>query len=177
VTRRRWAVGGFVWTVVVGSGLHFTYALSGDAWPVGLVSAVNESTWEHLKLLFVPTVTWVAFSGRGGQGRATEVRVAHIIALLAGLLLIVVGFYSYRSFLADQLVLDILLFVFAAACAHFAPLLIAPRLCPGPVLLRVAWLVLIAMAVAFAVATVVPPHLPVFQDPRTGQYGFGAAQH
>lgn len=44
----------FIFISVLGVLLHFTYEWSGDNAVVGLFSAVNESTWEHLKLLFFP---------------------------------------------------------------------------------------------------------------------------
>lgn len=42
----------FIFISVLGVLLHFTYEWAGDNAVVGLFSAVNESTWEHLKLLF-----------------------------------------------------------------------------------------------------------------------------
>ena len=44
----------FLFISVLGVLLHFTYEWSGDNPIVALFSAVNESTWEHLKLLFFP---------------------------------------------------------------------------------------------------------------------------
>ena len=44
-----------IW-IILGILLHFTYEWSGDKIIVGLFSAINESTWEHLKLLFFPMV-------------------------------------------------------------------------------------------------------------------------
>ncbi|MCQ5120584.1 DUF6512 family protein, partial [Coprococcus eutactus] len=34
--------------------IHFTYDRSGVNPAIGLFSAVNESSWEHLKLIFFP---------------------------------------------------------------------------------------------------------------------------
>jgi hypothetical protein len=39
---------------LLGTLLHFAYDFSGQNFVVGLFSAINESTWEHLKLLFMP---------------------------------------------------------------------------------------------------------------------------
>ncbi len=41
-------------SIVLGSLLHFTYERSNNNTIVGLFSAVNESVWEHLKLVFYP---------------------------------------------------------------------------------------------------------------------------
>ena len=40
--------------LILGTLLHFTYEWSGDNLFVGSFSAVNESVWEHLKLVFYP---------------------------------------------------------------------------------------------------------------------------
>ena len=40
--------------LVLGTLLHFTYEWSGEDKIVAIYSAVNESTWEHLKLVFYP---------------------------------------------------------------------------------------------------------------------------
>ncbi len=173
---RRWAVLGFVWTIVLGSALHFTYAWSNENLLVGLFSAVNESTWEHLKLLVVPATIWAVLRYRSQSREWIEVNSANGIALVIGLLSIVGGFNLYRSFLPDQFVLDILLFVVAAACTHFGPLL-ARRLLPTDRAWRGGVALLMgAVFLTFAVSTVLPPHLPVFKDPNTGAYGLGAGQ-
>ena len=44
----------FIFISILGVLLHFTYEWSGDNPAIGLFSAVNESTWEHLKLIFFP---------------------------------------------------------------------------------------------------------------------------
>ena len=49
-----WQIGGLVFTLLVGSLLHFLYDWTNSP-VVAVFSAVNESTWEHLKLLFFPT--------------------------------------------------------------------------------------------------------------------------
>ena len=43
-----------IFMLVVGTLLHFTFGWSNNNPLIGTFSAVNESTWEHLKLLFFP---------------------------------------------------------------------------------------------------------------------------
>ena len=43
-----------IFAIILGTLLHFTYKWSNKNMLVGAFSAVNESTWEHLKLLFFP---------------------------------------------------------------------------------------------------------------------------
>ena len=46
-----WEAAGFLFTAAVGALLHFTYDWSGGTVLAAAFSAVNESTWEHMKLL------------------------------------------------------------------------------------------------------------------------------
>ena len=50
----RWELIGFVFTGAVGTLLHFVYEWTGGDPLIAAFCAVNESTWEHMKLLFVP---------------------------------------------------------------------------------------------------------------------------
>ena len=50
----RFQIFSLFFTYVLGTILHFTYEWSNENSIVALFSAVNESTWEHLKLLFFP---------------------------------------------------------------------------------------------------------------------------
>lgn len=43
-----------VFCIVLGTILHFTYKWSNNNNFIGIFSATNESTWEHLKLVFFP---------------------------------------------------------------------------------------------------------------------------
>ena len=44
---------GAVFTIITGTLLHFVYEWSGESLFVGIFSPINESVWEHLKLLDV----------------------------------------------------------------------------------------------------------------------------
>ena len=42
-----WEILGIIFTISIGSLLHFTFELSGEWTPMAIISGVNESTWEH----------------------------------------------------------------------------------------------------------------------------------
>ena len=52
-----WA--GFLFVAAAGSLLHFLYEYSGQNPLAACISPVNESTWEHLKLLFFPYLVFL----------------------------------------------------------------------------------------------------------------------
>ncbi|MEI3340636.1 MAG: DUF6512 family protein [Eubacterium sp.] len=54
----------FFFIAVIGTLLHFTYEWTGKNLLVGLFSAVNESTWEHMKLLFMPAFFYFLFESK-----------------------------------------------------------------------------------------------------------------
>lgn len=45
---------GILFVSVLGVLMHFVYEWSGSNRFVGLFAPINESTWEHMKLLFFP---------------------------------------------------------------------------------------------------------------------------
>ena len=51
---KRLSVIGVFFVLLAGTLAHFLYDLSGENAFVGLFVPVNESVWEHMKLLFVP---------------------------------------------------------------------------------------------------------------------------
>ena len=55
---RTWEVLGLIFVLAAGNLLHFVYDWSGQSPVVGALAAVNESTWEHMKLLTTPWVLW-----------------------------------------------------------------------------------------------------------------------
>ena len=59
---KRKGLWGFLFVSVLGTVLHFLYEWSGENTLAALVSGVNESVWEHMKLLFVPVFLWLVLT-------------------------------------------------------------------------------------------------------------------
>ena len=110
--QRRWSIAGTIFTLAAGALLHFTYQwFGGIFWAA--VGAVNESTWEHLKLLttllFLVTVLESFF--RPGTG----LPASRLAGTLIGMLTILTGYYLYSGAfgLSHLIWLDIVLFAAA----------------------------------------------------------------
>ena len=99
-----WELGGFLFTGAVGTLLHFVYECSGGSLLAACVSAVNESTWEHMKLLFVPlflfSVAQVCLLGRNYP----NLLAVRALSTLMGAALIPVLFYTYTGILGLSLI-------------------------------------------------------------------------
>ena len=102
----------FVIAVLAGTGLHFLY----DVCPaplVGLFAPVNESVWEHLKLLYWPFLA-AAFVLARGADDARGRWCGLLVGLLAAPLLLLGAYYPLRyGFGVHGLWLDLLLYVLA----------------------------------------------------------------
>lgn len=87
--------------IIGGAGilLHFLYDLTGQNAIVGIFSAVNESTWEHLKLLFVPAVIYSAFEFFLRCKNIKNFWPAVTLGILAAMLIITTLFYTYTGIL------------------------------------------------------------------------------
>lgn len=158
----------FIFISILGVLLHFTYEWSGDNPAVGLFSAVNESTWEHLKLIFFPMLLltlieflWAHIKEKPLPGNYLPART---IGILSGMAFIVVMFYTLNGILGRN-------YEFLNIALYFAGVVYAlrteNRLEPRQMCINdyVAMTVLAILAVAFFAFTNYPPELGIFADP------------
>ena len=170
---KRWAWLGFLFTSVAGVLLHFLFDWTGSSALVACFSAVNESIWEHLKLLFVPMFAYALVTSRQ-MGRTYEnFWYAVLRGVLRGLVLIPALYYTIQGiFGASPDWVNIGIFFFSTALSY---LTIARTLEQGSgkcrysvIALGILWL----LALVFVIFTFSPPEIPLFQDPVSGTYGF-----
>lgn len=170
---RRWHIAGFISTIILGPLLHFTYEWSGDNFVVGLFSAVNESTWEHVKLLVVPMLIFTFIEYIFYGSRLTCFLPIRLLSILLGILVIIGVFYTYTGVLGKSyVVVDIILYFVAVIVAfRYSYLRLESGESCSPLVDVLAAIGLILLAAAVVVFTLNPPEIPLFQDPLTGTYG------
>ena len=158
----------FIFISILGVLLHFTYEWSGDNPAVGLFSAVNESTWEHLKLIFFPMLllTMIEFLWAHIKDKPLPEHYlpARTVGILSGMAFIVVIFYTLTGILGRN-------YEFLNIALYFAGVIYALRtenrlestqMCIND---YVSMTILAILAVAFFAFTNYPPELGVFADP------------
>ena len=169
----RWEWGGAIFTAIMGTLLHFAYEWSGGNPLAAVVGSVNESIWEHMKLLFVPVFVWSVvqlwFHGRNYP----NFLAARTAAVLVGLALIPVLYYTYTGVLGRQIDwVNILIFFLAVAAMFLLDYRLLISGWGGGVWQQVVGLVILwALAFCFVYCTFYPVELPLWQDPVTGGYG------
>ena len=168
-----WELAGFLFTSAVGSLLHFVYEWSGGSLAAAVVSAVNESTWEHMKLLFVPmflfSVVQVCVLGK----TYPNFLAVRAVSIVTGLTLIPVLYYTYTGVWGQMRDWANIAVFFLAALGAFLLdfyLLRRNRL-SSPWQQVLGLIVLWALAFCFVWCTFRPPHIALWRDPTTGTYG------
>ena len=174
---RRWEWIGFVFVLLAGGLLHFTYGWSGEKPLVGAFSAVNESTWEHMKLFYVPFFLFTLGELLVMPGEQRNFFAAKAWAALEGLLVIPLLFYTLQG-IFGPLPTAVHLSIFLLSCAaafHRSYRMLCRGTCSGRAWQVAGFLLLWLLLFLFVLWTYRPPQLPLFQDPISGGFGPGGA--
>ena len=170
---RKWQRLGMVLTGAAGTLLHFVYDWTGKSVAAALFSAVNESTWEHMKLLAVP---WILFSlVEYIVLRSGGIAGPRAAGLLVGLAAIPLLFYGYKGIVGQgNMIVDILIFQVAVLLAFWVSWTLQKRRrLSGAGWTVLGLLVLLGVWALFLLFTFRAPDLAVFVDPQTGTRGIG----
>lgn len=171
----RWEIAGALFVCAAGTLLHFLYRWSGDNAVVAAFSSVNESTWEHMKIFFVPyfiftMVQFIVFAEPFRNFFACKGASATV-----GLVLIPALFYTISGALGETPDwVNIAIFYVVAALAYCLSFCLLAR---GA--LRSGWAQVVGFALlwlllfVFVYFTYRTPQFPVFRDPVTHCYGLG----
>lgn len=172
----KWILKGIPVLFIVGTFFHFIYDLLWKNPLVGLVSPVNESVWEHGKMVVWPIILWWSLYYLG-PGRAEGVQAdawftGAWAALLTAVLTIPLVYYFYtQAFGVELLWVDIGLLFGSLVLGQLMGLHVYRHgggLSAGLVLVLFG-----AVVLAFMVFTFFPPKIPLFRDGSTGLYGIG----
>ena len=162
---------GFAVTSLVGTLLHFLYDWTGESVLVAPFSGVNESTWEHMKLLFWPMFIFAIVQSFFFRNRE-DFWCVKLKGILIGLGLIPVLFYTYNGVIGKSPDwINITIFFISAAISYIyetRQFKIGTKICKSP---KTAFVILWAIDLLFVLFTFVTPEIGLFKDPLTGTYG------
>ena len=172
-TWRKWEVAGLFFVLIWGNLFHFVYNWSGQNDLVAAIASVNESVWEHVKLLTIPWAVWSvveAVALRRGKG---GVLMARALGLLAGAAFIIAVYYTYVGVTGVNVsIVNIIIFQVAAIVAFFVSWRLQDRsMLRGKFWAVLGGILLLGMVALAVYWTYFPPALPLFTDPQTGQTG------
>ena len=136
---------------------------------VGLFSAVNESVWEHLKLLFIPILILTVIENVIYGKDISNFFFSRLCGVLAGMSLIVVVHYTYNGIIGMRFAfIDILLFYLGVILSYLVSVLLI--LChvnkrSDSLAEIISIIAFIMIAASFFIFTYFPPSLAIFKSP------------
>ena len=168
-----WELTGFLWVAVIGTLSHYVYEWSGGSGAAAVLGAVNESVWEHMKLLVMPMLLFTAAQVWVLGEIYPNIPAVRTVSVIVGTLLIPVLYYTYTGALGVHVVwADISIFYISAGIAFWLDHRLVRTGHPTAVWLQSAGAaVLWALAFVIVLSTFSPPEFPLWQDPVTGMFG------
>lgn len=167
---KKWRNISIIFSLILGTILHFLYEWSGENAVVGAFSAVNESTWEHLKLSFFPMLI-IAIIGYYlfGKNESNYIK-GNSIGIIFSIVFTIVAFYTYSGIIGTNFgIINILIFILSIIFGE----IIAYKIVGTEKLAdQVTYLLLIMILfICFVLFTYFPPKIGLFKDPITGGFG------
>lgn len=166
-----WQFGGFCITALFGTLLHFLYDWTHHSIFVAPFAAVNESTWEHMKLLFFPMFIFSLIQSRYFK-EYKSFWCIKLLSTLLGLFLIPALFYTYNGAIGKSPDwVNVTIFFISAAIVYITETCLFKSML---LQCKSQWLFFAAICligVLFVVFTFATPQIPLFQDSTTRAYG------
>lgn len=165
-----WSFGGFVFTSLAGTILHFIYEWTKKSIFTAPFSAVNESTWEHMKLLFFPMFIFALIQSYFFR-EFSNFWCIKLIGIITGLILIPTLFYTINGIFGKTPdFINIAIFFIASAMVFMIEAyLFKNYLCgKSP---YISFLIICLIGILFIIFTFVTPRIPLFKDPVSNTYG------
>ena len=151
---------------VAGSFGHFIYKWSGENTFVGYFFPINESTWEHLKLLFFPTVIFSVFEYFLMKEKPHNFPFIVALSLFIGLISIVTIFYTYSGVLGYKIEwFNIAIYYISLLIMLIVKAILMSFQFNNKTLNIIALIWIFIMALMFVFFTYNPPALGIFKEP------------
>lgn len=170
---KKYHIIGFIFTIIIGSLLHFTYEFSNKNIIIGYFSAINESTWEHLKLLITPIIVFSIIEYFVCGKQLDNFIIVKAFSILLGMITIVASFYTYTGIIGNNyLVLDIGTFILGVFIAYyFSYKMLQTDFLYSEKYSYIGFLIIFLIVFLMIYYTVSPPRINLFLDPVTNTYG------
>ena len=162
---------GIIIIFLLGSLLHFVYEWSQHNKIVAIFAAVNESTWEHIKIGMTPTILWSIYE-ISVYGFSWNFIFTKSMCLLTIILVIPILFYSYTYFTKKvYLIVDIICFLITIICSQLVFNYIINLINYPIIYTYISFVLIIFELFAYFYLSFNPLKNFLFIDPITKKYG------
>lgn len=159
-----------IFIMILGIFLHFTFEWSNNNVLVGTFSAINESTWEHLKLIFFPMLITLVMGYFYKGKNISNYLCAKVIGIILAIIFTIIFFYTYTGVIGRNFaIVDISSFFIAVVLGQYVAYkkMQSKFYCNN----LMAIMLLLILYLCFCIFTFFPPHIGLFRDPITGMFG------
>ena len=157
---------------IVGTLSHFLYDISNHNIIIGLFAAVNESTWEHIKIALTPTLLWSLIDGYL-FGMNPNYFLAKFVSLFIIILLMPLIFYGYQFIYKKQSVfINILSFYIVIICSQLSFYYLLKMNSINFIYSYISCIGIFIIFGGYMIHTLLPAKNFIFKDPITNKYGF-----
>lgn len=161
---KRYTIIGIIFVLITGTISHFVYEWSGNNVLVGFCFPINESVWEHMKLVFFPMLLYSFYMISKLDSDYPSIASTAMFGVLLGTLLIPIIFYTYSGILGYTTgFFDIGTFVVSVLLSFWFIYKLAASRKLAPYEAAFKTLVLV-MAMSFFLFTYQPPDVGIFAD-------------
>jgi Family of unknown function (DUF6512) len=168
---KKWEMVGIIIIILLGTLSHFAYDWSNQHPFLALITPINESVWEHLKLAFYPILIYASIEYLLIGDPNKNFLFAKILGAITACMLIIFLFYGYTTFMKENIIIDIIIFMLSVAAAQLISYgTIQSKIYFGGIN-YLAILVLVASVLVFSSYTYEPPHTDPFIDSKTNTSG------
>lgn len=166
-------IGSIILISIIGTLSHFLYDLSNHNKVIGLFSAVNESTWEHIKIALTPTLLWGIVDGFL-YGSLSNYFFAKCISILIIIILMPCLFYGYQLITKKDIVaFDIIIFYIVIISSQVLFFILLRRIPDvGFIVNYISCIGIFLLFGGYMIHTLMPAKSMLFKDPLTNRYGF-----
>lgn len=156
---------------ILGTLLHFTHNWFKEGFLLHIFSALNESTWEHMKLLLLPTLLVVVFQTFAFNGRYANTNSATFVLLFVQLFSVPLIYEPLRIiFKKVHFLVTIAIFQISIVLGLIAEYFVLKH----SLLIfneMVAGILVLVLVFLFGLFTYYQPRFFLFRDPVSGKYG------
>ena len=166
-----WQLFGITFTALLGTLFHFLYQWTNLKF-FATFSAVNESTWEHMKILFIPAFAFAILQSFFFFDAYPCFWVVKLVGVLIGTFLIPILFYTLTGCFGKlPAAINVTIFFVAIIVAFTMEYFLLKHAVCFKDFKAIPIAILTLFFIAFIIFTFHPPKLPLFLDPVTKGYG------
>lgn len=154
---------------ILGTIFHFVYDLSGENYILGLFFPINESTWEHLKLIFFPILIMSVIEYLFLNVKTDNFACAKLVSALIGMGSTIAMFYTFNGVYGRNVEwVNILIYFIAMGFAYSYSYRKIAASCSDTHALspKVCIILFTVIILMFMIFSVNPPDIGLFADPR-----------